>query len=84
MKSPAGENTKNEWLSVPIMAMIMRLLCRELTFQNEYLRQENRIPDEAGNPSKWQSGRSFATVSAKKIIRKEFLGGLLRSYHKAA
>ncbi len=33
----------NKWLNVPIIAMITRLLCRELTLQNEYLRQENKI-----------------------------------------
>jgi hypothetical protein len=34
---------QNRWLSVPIIATITRLLCRELTLQNEYLRAENRI-----------------------------------------
>ncbi len=33
----------NKWLSVPIIATITRLLCRELTLQNEYLRRENKI-----------------------------------------
>ena len=33
----------NKWLNVPIIAMITRLLCRELTLQNEYLRQENKF-----------------------------------------
>jgi len=41
-------NTTNQasaikWLHVPIIATITRLLCRELTLQNEYLRQENKI-----------------------------------------
>jgi hypothetical protein len=34
---------QNKWLSVPIIAAITRLLCRELTLQNEYLRAENKI-----------------------------------------
>jgi putative transposase len=34
---------QNRWLSVPIIAAITRLLCRELTLQNEYLRAENKI-----------------------------------------
>ena len=33
----------NKWLSVPIIATITRLLCRELTLQNEYLLRENKI-----------------------------------------
>ena len=36
-------NPGNKWLSVPLIATITRLLCRELTLQNEYLRQENKI-----------------------------------------
>lgn len=34
---------QNSWLSVPIIAAITRVLCRELTLQNEYLRAENKI-----------------------------------------
>ena len=33
----------NKWLNVPIITLITRLLCRELTLQNEYLLQENKI-----------------------------------------
>ena len=43
MENAAGEKIRNRWLSVPIIATITRLLCRELTLQNEYLRQENKI-----------------------------------------
>ncbi|MBN1817191.1 MAG: hypothetical protein JW828_07500, partial [Sedimentisphaerales bacterium] len=43
MENAAGEKVRDKWLSVPIIAMITRLLCRELTLQNEYLRQENKI-----------------------------------------
>lgn len=43
MENLANKATANKWLSVPIIAMIARLLCRELTLQNEYLRQENKI-----------------------------------------
>jgi hypothetical protein len=32
-----------KWLGLPAIAMISRLLCRELTLQNEYLRLENKI-----------------------------------------
>ncbi len=34
-------NQPAEWLSLPVIATIARLLCRELTLQNEYLRLEN-------------------------------------------
>ncbi len=31
-----------KWLGLPVVASIARILCRELTLQNEYLRLENR------------------------------------------
>ena len=43
MENSTNQTTANKWLNVPIIAMITRLLCRELTLQNEYLRQENKI-----------------------------------------
>jgi len=41
MEIPSGQSAK--WLSLPIIATISRLLCQELTVQNEYLRLENKI-----------------------------------------
>lgn len=43
MDKTLEERSQNKWLSVPIIATITRLLCRELTLQNEYLRAENKI-----------------------------------------
>ena len=43
MENATNKNPGNKWLNVPIIATITRLLCRELTLQNEYLRQENQI-----------------------------------------
>ncbi|PKL49372.1 MAG: hypothetical protein CVV39_02920 [Planctomycetes bacterium HGW-Planctomycetes-1] len=43
MENTTNQKIANKWLSVPIIATITRLLCRELTLQNEYLRQENKI-----------------------------------------
>ena len=43
MENLSAQSTANKWLSVPIIATITRLLCRELTLQNEYLRQENKL-----------------------------------------
>jgi len=43
MENSRNQTTANKWLNVPIIATIARLLCRELTLQNEYLRQENKI-----------------------------------------
>jgi len=31
------------WAGLPLLATVARLLCRELTLQNEYLQAENRI-----------------------------------------
>jgi len=36
-------NRHLNWVGLPLIATIARLLCRELTLQNEYLRQENTI-----------------------------------------
>lgn len=41
MNSEAGRTVN--WAGLPIIATVARLLCRELTLQNEYLRAENRI-----------------------------------------
>jgi putative transposase len=43
MENNVPKNAANKWLSVPLIATITRLLCRELTLHNEYLRQENKI-----------------------------------------
>jgi len=41
MEIPSDQSAK--WLSLPIIATISRLLCQELTLQNEYLRLENKV-----------------------------------------
>ena len=43
MENISEQTTANKWLSVPIIATITRLLSRELTLQNGYLRQENKL-----------------------------------------
>ncbi|HUT73420.1 MAG TPA: hypothetical protein VM221_01130 [Armatimonadota bacterium] len=35
-----------DWMGLPMIATVARLLCRELTLENEYLRLENRILKE--------------------------------------
>ncbi len=35
-----------DWAGLPVIATAARLLCGELTLQNEYLRLENRILKE--------------------------------------
>ena len=40
------ENTltpRKSWINVPVIALVARILCRELVLQNEYLKAENRI-----------------------------------------
>jgi len=41
MEIPSDQSAK--WLSLPIVATISRLLCQELTLQNEYLCLENKV-----------------------------------------
>jgi hypothetical protein len=43
MENRTDHKSVSKWLSVPIIATITRLLCRELTLQNEYLKRENKI-----------------------------------------
>ena len=43
MENNADHRPAGRWLSVPIIATITRILCRELTLQNEYLQLENKI-----------------------------------------
>lgn len=43
MENLTNQKAVNRWLNVPIIALITRLLCRELTLENEYLRLENKI-----------------------------------------
>ena len=43
MAKTAPDKPANKWLNIPIIATITRLLCRELTLQNEYLLQENKL-----------------------------------------
>lgn len=35
--------TTSSWVSLPVIATVTRLLCRELTLQKEYLRAENKM-----------------------------------------
>jgi hypothetical protein len=39
-----------DWVHLPVIATVARLLCRELTLQNEYLLLENRCPPQKPCP----------------------------------
>jgi putative transposase len=41
-----GAERGMDWAALPVIATVARLLCRELTLQNEYLRLENRVLKE--------------------------------------
>ncbi len=43
MDNVLNDHASNRWLSVPVIAAVTRILSKELTFQNEYLSQENTI-----------------------------------------
>ena len=45
---------------------------------------ENKIPVEFHMTNKWKSSRVHMSLLARNIVRKEFLGGLLKSYQRAA
>ena len=44
----------------------------------------NNIPAEYNIPNKQQGGSILLNVTARNIARKDFLGGLLKSYYRAA
>jgi len=44
----------------------------------------NKIPAEYNKPDKQQSGNIPINISTSNVTRKSFLGGLLKSYQKAA
>lgn len=44
----------------------------------------NRIPAEYNMPAKRQGGNMPLNVTSRNVVRKDFLGGLLKSYQKAA
>ncbi len=43
MENATTQLAQRKWLSLPIIATITRLLCRELTLQNACLKVENKI-----------------------------------------
>jgi len=43
MDAEMASKQSAQWLGLPVIATIARLLCRELTLQNEYLQLENNI-----------------------------------------
>jgi hypothetical protein len=43
MVNNTDQTPANKWLSVPLIATVAGLLCKELTLQNEYLKRENKI-----------------------------------------
>ena len=87
MGNAANQELGNKWLSVPIIATITRLLCRVLTLQNEYRPHQgidNRVPVEHNMIHKRQGGRVLSKITVRDIVRKGFLGGLLKNYRRAA
>ncbi len=45
---------------------------------------ENTIPNEFNKQDRWQGGRMPLNIKARNVARKDFLGGLLKSYRRAA
>jgi len=57
------EKFKNKWLSVPILATITRLLCRELTLQNEGLAAYSPLMLLGTSSKRFQAQESEANLS---------------------
>jgi putative transposase len=45
---------------------------------------DNKIPAEYGKPNRWQGCTVLSKVAARNIVRKDLIGGLLKSYRKVA
>jgi hypothetical protein len=45
---------------------------------------DNRIPVEYNKANKQQGVRMLSNTTVRNVVRKEFLGGLLKSYQRAA
>ena len=65
-----------DWAGLPLIATVARLLCRELTLKNEYLRLENRILRSRiqgrirfTDDGRWSLMRS-ALAMGRKLMRK--------------
>jgi len=63
METTTYQTSAIKWINVPIIAIITWLLCRELTLQNEYLRQENKILK-----SKIQKQLSFTDDERRTLV----------------
>ena len=57
------------------------------SFYNEHRPHQgigNTIPNEFNKPDRRQSGRMPLNIKARSVVRKDFLGGLLKSYRRVA
>ena len=70
MLNMPNENPSNKWLSVPLISTVTRLLCKELTLQNEYLRQENKILK-----SKLKTRLSFTNDERRTLVEADLAMG---------
>ena len=83
-------SVKNECLNHLLIFGLNRLQhvldCYTLYFNKHRPNQgiDNRIPAEYNKTGKRQSGNKILNVTVSNIARKEFLGGLLKSYRRAA
>ena len=71
MENTSTQEAGSKWLSVPIIAMITRLLCRELTLQNEYLRSKgaNQNYSERRFKSATSRGIKFTSIFERELSK---------------
>lgn len=69
------------WAGLPLIATVPRLLCRELTLQNEYLRLENgilkpkikgrlRFTDDRVMALRFQELTPISSVKCEELVRR--------------
>ena len=68
-----------DWVHLPVIATVARLLCRELTLQNEYLLLENRtlkskIPGRLRFTDEERRSLSEAALAMGRSLMKEVVG----------
>lgn len=79
-----------DWAGLAVISTVARLLCRELTLQNECLRLENRIliaalvSKQACPPLAGQDYAESVLDGCLAVECRHSLGGLLNSYYPEA
>ena len=74
-------------LIIPGLGRLQHVLDRYKDFFNQHRPHQgigNKIPSEYNNADHRQGSSELPNLTARNVVRKDFLGGLLKSYRRAA